>query len=123
MKTVQEEKSLAGQTLSPEDMELRESLNSLYKEEIKVFSARKNTLRQNQIKLWGIIWGQCSPALRIEVKGDKEYFGAQLQYNIVWLLTKLKLAAAGIDRSVSPYQALVNSITFFTHFANNAMKA
>ena len=31
----------------------------------------------------------------------------------MWLLSKLKLAAAGIDRSVSPYQALVNSLTFF----------
>ena len=26
---------------------------------------------------------------------------------------KLKLAAAGVDRSVSPYQGLVNSLTFF----------
>lgn len=48
-----------------------------------------------------------------EVKGDGGFVSALAKYNIVWLLTRLKLTAAGIDRSVSPYQALVNSITFF----------
>ena len=95
------------------DKELEESLNSLYKEEIKMFASRKNMLRQNQIKLWGVVWGQCSPALQTEVKGDDGFVTALGKYNIVWLLTRLKLTAAGIDRSVSPYMALVNSITFF----------
>ena len=70
-------------------------------------------LRQNQIKLWGVVWGQCSSALQTEIKGDDDFIGALGKYNTVWLLSKLKLVATGIDKSVNPYQALVNSITFF----------
>ena len=98
---------------SEEDIGLQESMNALYKEEIKMFATRKNILRQNQIKLWGVVWDQCSPALQTEVKGDEKFTTSLTQYDTVWLLSKLKLAAAGIDRSVSPCQALVNSIIFF----------
>lgn len=58
---------------SPEQAALRESLGQLYKEEMKVFASRKNTLNQNIIKLWGIVWGQCSPALQAKIKGDDDY--------------------------------------------------
>ena len=34
---------------------------------------KSSTLRQNIIKLYGIIWGQCSPELQIELEGDPEY--------------------------------------------------
>lgn len=69
--------------MTREESDLQESLNSLCKEEIKVFAARKKILRQNQIKLWGVIWGHYSPALQIEVKGDDEYNGAQTKYSTV----------------------------------------
>ena len=96
-----------------EDSALKESLDFLYKEEMKMFANRRNVLQQNQIKLWGVIWGQCSPALQTEIKGNDDFLEESNKYNCVWLLQKLKLAAAGIDRSVSSYQALVNSLTFF----------
>ena len=70
-------------------------------------------LRQNQTKLWGVICDQCPPALQVELKGDQEFAVAMAQYDNVWLLTKLKMTTTGIDRSVSPYQALVNSLTLF----------
>ena len=78
-----------------------------------MFASRRNILQQNQIKLWGVIWGQCSPALQTETKGNDDFIVESTKYYCVWLPQKLKLAAAGIDRSVSPYQALVNSLTFF----------
>ena len=96
-----------------EDITLKESLDFLFKEEMKMFASRKNILKQNQIKLWGVIWGQCSPALQTELKGNQDYMMELSKYNGVWLLSKLKLAVVGIDRSVSPYRALVNSLTFF----------
>ena len=42
-------------------------------EEIKKIIKKGSTLRQNITKLYGLIWGQCSPALRSELKGDPEY--------------------------------------------------
>ena len=101
------------ETAEVEDNGLKESLDFLFKEEMKMFAGRENMLCQNQIKLWGVIWGQCSPALQTEIKGNDDYLGESSKYNCVWLLEKLKLAAAGVDRTVSPYQALVNSLTFF----------
>ena len=100
------------------DEALKKSLDSLYKEEMKLFASRRNVLRQNQIKLWGVIWGQCSPALQTEIKGNEDFSSEMVKYDMVWLLGQLKFAAAGIDRSVSPYQALVHSLTFCIHYVS-----
>lgn len=70
-------------------------------------------LRQHIIKLWGVVWGQCSPALQAEIKGDEGYSSNSSRYDVVWLLSALKLVAAGIDRSVSSFQAIVSSLTQF----------
>ena len=71
----------------------------------EVFAGRRNVLRQNIIKL--------CPALQAEVKGSDDYTVKSTKYDVIWLLTALKLIAAGIDRSESPFQAIVTSLTHF----------
>jgi hypothetical protein len=50
-----------------------ESLGKLHAEEMKVFAARRAMLRQNKTKIYGVIWGQCRPALQSELMGKQEY--------------------------------------------------
>ena len=38
-------------------------------EEIKQFFIKRSTLRKNIVKICGLIWGQCSPALHSELEG------------------------------------------------------
>ena len=47
----------------------------IYKEEVKAFVARRNLLKRNMRKLFGLIWGQCSSALQAKVKGISCYTG------------------------------------------------
>ena len=77
------------------DEAFKESLGFLYKEKMKLFASRRNVLRQNQIKLWGVIWGQCSPTLKTEIKGNDDFSGEMVKYDTVWLLGQLKLASVG----------------------------
>ena len=58
-------------------------------EEIKQFVKNRSTLWQNIIKLYGIIWGQCSPALQRELEGDPEYLTKSSAYNCLWPFTKV----------------------------------
>ena len=39
-------------------------------EDIKQFVKKSSTLRQNKNKIYGLNWGQCSPALQSESEGD-----------------------------------------------------
>ena len=60
-------------------------------------------LQQNIIKLYGIIWGQRSPAVHIELEGDPEYITKSKTYNSLWLLTKANMCTPGIDHTSNGY--------------------
>jgi len=55
------------------DTTMMESIQKLYLEEMKVFASRTSVAKQNKTKLYGVIWGQCSPALQTELMGDTKF--------------------------------------------------
>jgi len=48
--------------------DMLESITTLFKENMKIFSQRQRTMRNNINKLYELIWGQCSDPLRPKSK-------------------------------------------------------
>jgi len=63
----------------------------------KKFIDRREKLDDNMNKVYGLVIGQCSPALRSTLKGDSEYDVRLSTYDSLWLLKKLKTITAGVD--------------------------
>jgi len=66
--------------------DMLESITTLFKENMKIFSQRQRTMRNNTNKLYELIWGQCSDALKAEVKDHRDYPGRKEERDTVWLL-------------------------------------
>ena len=92
---------------------MQQGLDELFVQEIKVFATRRNVLKQNLTKLCGVVVGQCTESLQAELAGDEEYDVKSRAYDAIWLLKTLKNLSAGLNKSVSPFQGLVNSLTGF----------
>lgn len=92
---------------------MQEGLDKLFVEEMKIFANRRNILKQNLTKLYGVVIGQCTQSLQAEVAGDDNCAIKSRKYDSVWLLKKLKNLSAGFNKSVSPFQSLVNSLVGF----------
>ena len=76
-------------------------------EEIKNFFQKRSTLRRNIINLYGLIWGQCYPALQSKLEGNPEYITKFPTYNCLWLFTKLKMCTSIIDHTSNGYYSEV----------------
>ena len=74
----------------------------IYKEEVKAFVARRNLLKRNMRKLFGLIWGQCSSALQAKVKGISCYTGMAKKLETITLATEIKKIVSGINSKDSP---------------------
>ena len=61
------------------------------------------TLRQNIIKLYVLIWGQCSPAPEIKLEGDPDHTSHAPTYYCRWLFVKIKMCTSGIDHTWNWY--------------------
>ena len=53
--------------------EINEAIKDLYLQDMKLYTTRKQALRHNMVKLYGIIWGNCSHALQTELAAIKGY--------------------------------------------------
>ena len=85
------------------DDALMESIQKLHMEEMKVFAARRSVAKQNKTKLYGVIWGQCSPALQSELMGEPDFKEKSSAFDCIWLLGRLKLISAGLDKNSNVY--------------------
>ena len=66
--------------LDEENADTFEAVKELFKQAMGTFSKRRDQLNQNQTKLYGTVWGQCSPALQSKVIGDLEYKAKAKEY-------------------------------------------
>ena len=76
-------------------------------EEIKRFMRRVSNLEENKDTLYGLIWGQCSNGVRELVKAKSDYETKSTKFDIVWLLEKVKLISAGVDRLSNKHAILI----------------
>ena len=62
----------------------------------------------NQVKMYRIIFGQCTEALKSEIKGDDEYKDKEMDLNTLWIMQKVKQISAGINTKKIEVQAYLN---------------
>ena len=55
-------------------------------EEAKDYVKRMRVLRNNIPKLYGLVWGQCTPGLQSELQGESEYKDKSNEFNCLWLM-------------------------------------
>ncbi len=70
---------------------------------VKTMQETRKTLRQNLVKLWGIVHGQCTPALQEELSGDPEYAQKSADFDSIWLLRTLQKITAGANKTTNAY--------------------
>jgi hypothetical protein len=95
------------------DATMLESLGKLHAEEMKVFAARRAMLRQNKTKAYGVIWGQCSPALQSELMGEPKFKDKSASFDCIWLLETLNLLSAGVDKNSNVYMSTFHAMKGF----------
>ena len=88
---------------------------SLQDQEVKMYLARKNKLRQNKNKIWGLLIGQCSAALASVIEHKSEYRRKDKANDVLWLLNEIKQVSSGLDmkcnRRYMYHEALLMFIT------------
>ena len=85
-------------------------LEAILREEVKQFVTRKNNIRRNIQRTFGLIWGQCSSALQAYIKGQLGYITASDTYDVKWLMRETKKAVNGIDSKANPYATMHEAI-------------
>ena len=102
-------------TLSKEEQDAIVDLKELLSTERKSFVSRKATLQSNFPKLFGLIWGQCTPALQQDLRNLTEYKESYESRNCLWLLNELKKSSSGSDSTQHEVVTFIRTIrTLFT---------
>ena len=92
------------------DADVVESIEKLYSEDMKLFAGRRALLKQNIIKLYKVVWGQCTPGLQTEVKSNDRYAIESGAHNALWLLEVLKLHCACVHQRDNVYYTAFQSL-------------
>ena len=95
---------------APEDPSVEDQASmlkmKLWELKAKKYLEKDEMLQQNVNKLYAIIIGQCSPALKSALKADGAYTQKSNDFDALWLLKKLKVISAGVDLKENPLLTL-----------------
>ena len=97
-------------------------MSSLWTNEQTECGNRKRQSQQNIVKLYGILWVQCSQALHSESMRDTKYEDVAEIYNIVWIMNKLKFLCAGVDSHITFLNLHFIPLRFFTWYVNRVVR-
>ena len=101
--------------LTQHEKDIVAELKELLTSERKAFINRKSTLQANYPKLFGLIWGQCTPTLQQELQSMPKYKESYEQRDCLWLLNELKRCSSGSDDTQHEVVTFVRRIrTLFT---------
>ena len=89
--------------LSAEEKETVLELKELLAAERKAFVARKSTLQSNHSKLFGLIWGQCTPLLQQDLRNLPKYKESYENRDCLWLMNELKKSLWGQMKHSTQY--------------------
>ena len=102
----------------PEDLTVEEAKSAvrvlLKTEEVKKFGARRQLAKDNGVKTFGLLWGQCSPGLQTSIKGESGYEDAVDSHNLVWLLETVQKVVSGVDTKASKLYVEQEALVAFT---------
>ena len=92
---------------------LMEPAQSLYSQEMSQFAKKRDLLKENMAKLWGIIFGQCTKALVESLRAEADFEQEQEDYNAIWLLKSIKRVVQGVTTSSNDYHTAFCSMRDF----------
>ena len=96
-----------------------------WKMEHKMFLDRKMIMKGNIKKLYALVWGQCTQALKSELAGFDEYEENEKKANSLWLLEKIKVVSAGVDATanvVATYHQQYMSVSYLRQGLTESME-
>jgi len=87
----------------------------IWAEKLKRYMDREDLMRKNIHKLYGVILGQCTPALKSAVKGEKEYKAKAKIFDALWIMKIVKKITASLDIKANKALTLHEQVmSFFT---------
>ena len=96
--------------MSEDDKDMISTVNELIKHELKTFMSKRGILKNNITKLWGVVWGQCTDALKEDIIGIEEYETKLDDYDTLWLLQQVKQCSAGADKTQHEYLTILKAM-------------
>jgi len=76
-------------------------------------------LEENIEKVWAFVWGQCSHGLQEVIMTEQDFDDKEDDFDVIWLLEKLKLASSGIDGRGNKHKILIDSMLKFLNICQN----
>ena len=73
----------------------------------------ESILASNMNRIHGIIWGQCTPGLKLVLKGNKDYPTKSNFFYYLWLMKEAKNITAGLDVKINDSTILYHCIRGF----------
>ena len=92
-------------------------------EEVKKFGARRQQAIDNLVKVYGLIWGQCSAGLQTAIKGESGYDDATDSHDVVWLLRNLQKVVSGVDTKANKLYVEQEALVAFTTISQGATES
>jgi len=89
---------------------------------VKRYLDREETLQNNVIKIYRIVYGQCTAALKSTIKGDSEYKVKAACFNSLLLLNKVKIIMASVDTKANTALTLHEQILSFFNMQQGTIK-
>ena len=99
-----------------------EPIKDLYAQNMKLFAVKRQGVKHNVVKLYGIIWGNCSHSLQTELASIEGYEDKHKSFNSLWLMKNLKLLGAGIDKKQDIFLAYTAQRDPFIHYVRDRTK-
>ena len=108
----------------PVDLTAEEAKSEVKKllktEEVKKFGNRRQQAKDNLVKVFGLIWGQCSPGLQTAIKGEDDYDEAVEEHKVVWLLDAVQRVVSGVDTKANKLFVEQEALVAFTTMRQGA---
>ena len=82
----------------------------LQQERLKAYVLRENQLKDNIIKVYGLLWRQCSSALQAVIKGNEEFKLKSSSHDLLWLLKDIKKIVSGVDVKANAHQTMFEAL-------------
>ena len=64
-------------------------------------------------RIYGIIWGQCTPELQLVLKGNEDYNKKSKTFDLLWIIKEAKKITAGIYVKLNKWVNLHHTIRGF----------
>ena len=103
----------AADTKLPELKSTEDTAKVMFEADYAEYRKREKSYKNNKKKLFGLIYGQCTPTLLASIKSQKQYSEKYKEKDIVWLLEIIKRLSVGIDDNANDLLTAHDALKLF----------